>query len=278
MPGVLMKAVAPVLALALLVSPSGAADKVFSVPFELIKTQHMVVNVKINGKGPYRLIFDTGAPDSLVSNRIAREARLTPSKEFKHPTLPIFGARGQYKIQTLEMGDLKADDLSTMVLDHPTVTAISGVVGPIEGILGFTFFARYKMTIDYEKKRLTLEPSDYQPPDVMQAMLKKLLAPAKERSVAPVLAPGALLGLRIKKDAKDEEPGVAVEAVLPESPAAAAGIQAGDRLLTLDQRWTDSVFDCYLAASRLRPGTTVDAVVARQGKQVELKVTVRAGL
>ena len=33
-----------------------------TVPFELLKTRHIVVSIKINGKGPYRVIFDTGSP------------------------------------------------------------------------------------------------------------------------------------------------------------------------------------------------------------------------
>ena len=41
----------------------------------------MVVNVKINGKGPYRLIFDTGAPFTLINNKIAKEAEVFP-KDF----------------------------------------------------------------------------------------------------------------------------------------------------------------------------------------------------
>jgi hypothetical protein len=276
-----MKYLVSVLGLAVLLSPlplhASDKDKTCTVPFELIKTQHMVVNVKINGKGPYRLIFDTGAPDSLVSNRIAREAKLTPAKNFQ-PTLPIFGARGQFRMKTLELGELKAEDLSTMVLDHPTVAALSGVVGPIEGILGFTFFARYRMTIDYERKQMTLVPTSYQPPDVMQVLMKKLMATAQDKKTVPVLAPGAMLGLRVKKDASDEAAGVIVEEVRPESAAAAAGLQAGDRLLTLDGRWTDSVADCYLAVSRLRPGTDVTAAILRQGKKLELKLTARAGL
>ena len=39
--------------------------------------------------------------------------------------------------------------------------------------------------------------------------------------------------------------------VLPESPAALAGIKTGDRLLTLDGRWTDTVADCYIAAGHV---------------------------
>ena len=44
------------------------------MPFELLKSRHMAVQVKINGKGPYRLIFDTGAPMNLINNKIAKEA------------------------------------------------------------------------------------------------------------------------------------------------------------------------------------------------------------
>ena len=46
------------------------------VPFEILKTGHMTVKVKVNGKGPYRLIFDTGAPINLLNNKIAEEAGL----------------------------------------------------------------------------------------------------------------------------------------------------------------------------------------------------------
>jgi hypothetical protein len=238
----------------------------------------MVVSVKVNGKGPYRMIFDTGAPDSLVSNKVAREAGLKPAKNTPSPGLPIFGARGQYRIPTLELGDLKAEDLSTMVIDHPTVVAISGVVGPIEGILGFTFFGRYRTMIDYQKKTLRFEPSTYQPTEVMQALMKKLLAPPATREAAAILAPGGLLGLRVEKEGTDEEAGVTIAAVLPDGAASAAGLKAGDRLLTLDRRWTDTVADCYEAAIHLRPGTTATAVIRRDGKQMEVQVQVRAGL
>lgn len=251
-----------------------APPKKFVVPFELIKTQHMVVNVKINGKGPYRLVFDTGAPDSLISNKVFKEAGLTA----KGGGLPIFGSRGQTKIKEIEVGDLKAEDISAMVLDHPTVQAIANFVGPIEGILGFTFYARYKMSIDYEKKLITFEPGEYVPGNVMDALMKKMLAPESVRRSPQILAPAGLLGIRVEKAKEDEEAGVTVKEVLPDSPAFAAGFKAGDRLLTLDGRWTDTVNDCYVAAGHIRLSTPVMAQVLRDGKKVALKITVRAGL
>jgi hypothetical protein len=251
--------------------------KKFVVPFELIKTQHMVVSIKINGKGPYRLVFDTGAPDSLISNKVAKEANVFP-KDFKKPLFALFGSMGQMKIKELELGGLKAENISCMVLDHPTVAAIAKFVSPIEGILGFTFYARYKMSIDYEKKLITFEPNTYEPGDVMKAMMSRLAAPDSVRKAPRILAPAGLLGIRVEKAKDDEEAGVSVKDVMADSPAAAAGFQKGDRLLTLDGRWTDSVTDCYIASGQLDPGNPVDAQVLRGGKKMHLKVAVRAGL
>jgi hypothetical protein len=249
----------------------------FVVPFDTIKTQHMIVKAKINGKGPYTLIFDTGAPDSLVNNRIAKEAEILPNN-FKSPPLALFGAKGQFKIKLLEVGDLKAEKLSVMVVDHPTVTAISDVVGPIDGIIGFTFFARYKMTIDYQKKEMTFTPNDFVPPDMLSKLMGIMLTSRSEREKPKVIAPGALFGFRVDKEKGDEDAGVVVKDVLDGSPAAAAGLKAGDRLLTLDHRWTDTINDCYYAASRVRPGANIAAEVRRDGKEMTLRIKTNAGL
>jgi hypothetical protein len=228
-------------------SRAGAQPKSFTIPCDTIKSQHMVVQVKINGKGPYRLIFDTGAPDSLVNNKLAKDAGIFP-KDFKKPFFSPLGSMGQFKMKTLEAGDLKAENLTVMVVDHPTVAAISEAVGPIDGIVGFTFFARYKMTIDYQKKVMTFVPNDYRPADTMQAMMKIMLMSSSERARPRVLAPGALFGFTVAKEKTDEDPGVMVREVIDGTPAAKAGLKVGDRLLTFDNRWTDTVADCYDAA------------------------------
>src|SRR5213078_1984875 len=89
-------------------------------------------------------------------------------KDFKQPLFAFFGSMGQFKIQQLEVGDLKVNNVSTMVMDHPTVVAISNALGPIEGIVGFNFFAKYRMTLDYQAKTMTFVPTTFQPPDMME--------------------------------------------------------------------------------------------------------------
>lgn len=249
--------------------------KPLRVPFDLLKTQHMVVDVKINGKGPYRLIFDTGAPINLINNKVAKAAGVLP-KDFKAPPFALFGSVGQFKINSLELGDVKAEGLQTMVMDHPTVAAISKALGPIEGIVGFSFFARYRTTIDYQAKVMTFVPVKFDPPDMMQNMMKLVLT--RNPKAQRVLAPAAQWGFRVGKDAADGEPGVPVREVLAGGAAEKGGLKAGDRLLTLDGRWTDSVNDCYAAAAQVPAGTAARLVVRRDGKDVELTVTAQPGL
>lgn len=252
----------------------GQSDPIV-IPFELLRSRHMAVQVKVNGTGPYRLVFDTGAPMNLVSNKLAREAGLL--KKGERPILPLFGMGGPKTIQTLEIGAVKLQNVPAIVMDHPTVGAMAKVLGPIEGIIGFPFFARYKTTVDYQKRELTLVPNGYEPKDVMQGLMEKLMNPPKGKPEPRILAPAALWGFQVEKANDDTQEGVTVTRVLPDSPAAQAGLQPGDRLLTLDGRWTDSVVDTYAAAEAIKPGQKVVVVVLRKGQRLELSITPRAG-
>ena len=249
--------------------------KPVTVPFELLKTMHMAVKVKINGKGPYRVIFDTGAPVTLLNNKIARESGVLP-KDAKPPLFSLFGAMGALTIKTLALGELEAEKVPAIVMDHPALTILSRAFGPLDGIVGFPFFARYRMTLDYQAKELTFVPSGYQPDDVLQSMMESLLG--TDKPVRRVAAPAAQWGLVVDKEVKDEEAGVTIKQVWPGTAAADADLKPGDRVLTIDSRWTDSVADCYLAASFIKPGQSVALVIRRDGKEQTLTVKPRAGL
>jgi hypothetical protein len=254
-----------------------AADQAVTVPFELLKSGHMAVQVKVNGKGPYRLIFDTGAPVTLVNNKVAKAAGLL--KNAPTSLFSFFGTAGEVKIKDLQVGEQKASGVSAIVMDHPTVEAMARAFGPIDGIVGFPFFARFKMTVDYQAKTLTFVPNGFKPPDVMQAMITALTTGLSSGDDGPkILSPAAQWGMLVHKDSKDDGAGVEVTEVLPGGAAAVAGLKAGDRLLTLDGRWTDSIGDLYQAAGYVEAGKTAAVVVKRGTKEVTLKVKPTSGL
>jgi hypothetical protein len=237
----------------------------------------MAVQVKVNGKGPYRLIFDTGAPVTLVNNKVAKAAGLL--KNAPTSLLSLFGTAGEVKIKDLQVGEQKASGVSAIVMDHPTVEAMARVFGPIDGIVGFPFFARFKMTVDYQAKTLTFVPNGFKPPDVMQAMMTALTTGLSSSDDGPkILSPAAQWGMLVHKDAKDDAAGVEITEVLPGGAAAVAGLKAGDRLLTLDGRWTDSIPDLYQAAGYVEASKTAAVVVKRGTKELTLKVKPTSGL
>jgi membrane-associated protease RseP (regulator of RpoE activity) len=252
--------------------PKPKDEKPVAVPFDLLKTKHITLDVKVNGKGPYRVIFDTGAPMSVLNNKLAKEAGL-PAGGGLLGGLPAIA-------KTIQVGDLKAEKVPVVVMDHPLVQLMSKEkdIGELYGIVGFPFFARYKMSIDYKAKQMTFTPNGFQPPDVLKEMEAAVEGMLSGKQQAQVLAPAAQWGLLAEKAKDDEEAGVTLKEVRPGSAAAAAGLKAGDRLLTLDGRWTDSVADLYAAAGYVKAGTAVKVTVTRDKKEMTFTVKPVAGL
>jgi membrane-associated protease RseP (regulator of RpoE activity) len=248
--------------------------KPVTVPFELLKTGHMAVQIKVNGKGPYRVIFDTGAPISLLNNKIAKEAGLL--KDAEKPLFNLFGTMGQVSVKSFQVGELKAENINTIVMDHPTIEAISRAFGPIHGIVGFPFFARYKMTLDYKAKELTFVPSGFEPPDVMEALMSSMMIMSPNgKAPTQVVAPAGQWGMTVKEELG--KPGVKVTKVYSGSPAADAGIKEGDRILIVGGRWTDSLTDLYTAAGYAKVGVETKVTIQRDGKEIEVRIKPTVG-
>jgi len=97
-----------------------------------------VVEVKINGKGPYPFILDTGATNTVIDSGLNDELSLGNSGRIKEL---IIGA--------IKVTDLEADD--------SPVTAMFGKVDkPPRGVLSARSFPGYLLTFDYPGKKITL--------------------------------------------------------------------------------------------------------------------------
>ena len=252
----------------------GAERKTVEVPFEVLESGHMTIQVEIDGKGPYRMIFDTGAPTVMFSGKAAKECGLIPrdAQPFLFGTFSV-----QPKPASVRVGPFSATGIVANVMNHPIAEALAAEYGPIDGLVGFELFGADKVTIDYRAKTITArlpavaKPRDPSPHKKATELMAK--GPEPERT-----APGAVWGISVSKEARDDKPGVDVTAVQPGSAAAEAGLKAGDRLLVLSRRWTDSVDDVHRAASFIWAGKAVKVTVQRGDKELELTVKPRAGL
>jgi hypothetical protein len=268
-------------ALVAVAAPCAAQSKPAVVPFTLLPSRHILVEAKVNGTGPYKLIFDTGAPLNLLNNRLAKAAGVTKKRGGIGLGFGLFGGVRQVEVESLQVGGATARNLPAVVMDHPTVRAISDAfedeVGKIDGIVGFPFFARFATTVDYQKKQFTLRPTDYKPGDYLEDLSQSLLTAGERKSEPRVVGAAGLWGFVVEKPKGDIKAGVVVKRVYADTPAASGGLKAGDRILTIDDRWTDTLGDAYIAASLVKPGRAADVVVKRDGKEVTLRVTPAKG-
>jgi hypothetical protein len=118
-----------------------------------------VVEARINGRGPLRLILDTGAGELYVDSTFATEAGI-----------PIFGSEGgRYaadqkarfahgRIDSISLAGLTVADVPVQVRSMRAFAAVTGGA-PVHGILGTTFLRHFLATIDYVSGTLVLRPS-----------------------------------------------------------------------------------------------------------------------
>ncbi|HEY8003202.1 MAG TPA: aspartyl protease family protein [Phenylobacterium sp.] len=133
-----------------------------TVPFQLLNN-HIYAQVKVNGKGPFTFIFDTGGHSLLTP--LAMQALGLGSEG--HGT---GGGAGDKTVDesfarhvTFQVGDLVLKDQTAFVVpfEAPHVEAF-----PQNGMLGFELFRRFVTVIDYGAKTLTfIDPAKFHPKD-----------------------------------------------------------------------------------------------------------------
>lgn len=243
-----------------------------------MKTKHIAVQVRINGAGPFRLILDTGAPVTFISGRAAQQLKLISKAQSQRRV--FMGMRGQTVLKTVAIGQARIPNLNAMILDHPIIGLLSQIDGPIDGIIGFSFFARFRTVIDYQAERVSFTPIAYQPQDVTASLFERMMG---GEMAAPAIAPPGLWGMTVREPTAAEQKsnaasGVVVARVFAGGAAQLGGLRAGDRVTAIDGRWIESVTDCYRRAALIEPGQLAAIAVMRAGKFLTLQIRPRTGL
>jgi Aspartyl protease len=121
-----------------------------------------VVEAKLNGKGPYRFIFDTGAAGIVISNELAAELNLPAlqhaamgSPESKTP-LPATVTR----LEKLEIGGAKAEGVSAVYSDLSLLSKLSKDVDAPRGVISSIGFPGWIVSIDFVHAQLVIEPGE----------------------------------------------------------------------------------------------------------------------
>ena len=106
--------------------------------------------VLINGRGPFRLVLDTGATHSAVTAKIAEALGIT----LEYPgTTTLQGATGRVKVPVMPVESLEVGELLMLPKRLPVVP---DALGGAEGVLGTDGLGDKRITIEFRHDRITI--------------------------------------------------------------------------------------------------------------------------
>jgi hypothetical protein len=260
--------------------PAKTTLKSFQVPYRLTKPQHIMVRVKINGKGPYNFIVDTGAPALFVAVPVADKLKIKSDRAG-------WGTFDRFEIE----GGVVLTKVKGRVETPPQIEGMNGLgMAGVElhGMIGYDILARYRMEIDFTRDKMVWTPLDFKPKemkslggkgrdpgglDLLGGILKSFGRMLGTQASPPVKLRG-FLGVELK----DGEENAIVQSVLAEGPAGKAGLKAGDVILRVQDRGVYDTGDVQRVVGKLNPGDDLKLTVQRGKDKMTIAVKLGEGL
>lgn len=122
-------------------------------PLRFRKSLNLIfTSVMVNGQGPYEFAIDTGASQTVLSEKLASQIGLQPIT-----TTIMHGVGGAgkvdskvYRVDELQLGEVKVKNLPVGTFNDPLVTQLA------DGIIGTAMLSDFMITVNYPENRLEL--------------------------------------------------------------------------------------------------------------------------
>jgi tetratricopeptide (TPR) repeat protein len=132
-----------------------------SIPLRTTSSGFLSSEVRLAGiEKPLNFIVDTGASISVISEKLTRDEEIN---RFAQATkMKVFGAAGiaenvgMLLLPRLQIGQHAREKVAAAVLDLDTINETTGFVQT--GVLGGNFLRQYRLTFDFQRALLLLEP------------------------------------------------------------------------------------------------------------------------
>ena len=106
--------------------------------------------VLINGRGPFRLVLDTGASSSAVTAMVALALGMPTDRS---PPVMLRGVTGEATVPTIKVDTLSVGDLA---VDSPLLPIVPDALGGAEGILGSDGLKNKRVFIDFHHDQIMI--------------------------------------------------------------------------------------------------------------------------
>ena len=125
-----------------------------SAPTRIDRIGQIVVPVRIDGKGPFRFLLDTGANGSMASPRLVKALGLTPGRGMIERVVGVTGTEPLpwVLIRRLRVGRIVKTDVRMPISPSPVMTHL-------DGILGLAGFGPVRVAVDFRHHRVAIDRS-----------------------------------------------------------------------------------------------------------------------
>jgi predicted aspartyl protease len=136
---------------------SAAAFAESSSDLRLVSGGLPLVEVSLNGSGPFDFLLDTGASATVIDARIARRLRLAALGNTRLRTVNGTRPAERVRLDTLSIGSLQARNLLALTID---LSAFQSLEQRVVGVLGYDFLSKHSFLLDYDAKTVTWDPDE----------------------------------------------------------------------------------------------------------------------
>jgi predicted aspartyl protease len=127
-----------------------AAEPRFVAPTRRDKIGRIWAPVLINGKGPFRLVLDTGASHSALTARVAETLGIPVDPSH---SVMLRGATGSVTVPLVPVESLEVGEL---LMEPRRLPIVPDALGGAEGILGTDGLANKRIHIDFRRDSITI--------------------------------------------------------------------------------------------------------------------------
>lgn len=106
--------------------------------------------VMINGRGPFKLVLDTGASRSAVTSMVALALGIPTDQS---PAVLLRGVTGSATVPTIKVDTLSVGDVA---VDSPTLPIVPDALGGAEGVLGSEGLQNKRIFIDFRHDQISI--------------------------------------------------------------------------------------------------------------------------
>jgi len=125
--------------------------KEINIPIDL-NTQRPIITLNINGKGPYKFIFDTGAGRNFIDEELAKELKL---EVISKDPIGSPGSNRQVMSNRVVVPQVSIANVLTSKSVNMNTMPLRKML-PVDGVIGGMFFKDFLLSINYPKSILTI--------------------------------------------------------------------------------------------------------------------------